>query len=217
MDGAVLAALAGIAGAAWGYSSDRIAARWPAHEDGSIRPRDWRTSLVVVAGAASFAATEARFGTDLPALAIVGAYVIALVLLFATDLDQKLLPDVITLPLIAFAIIAFVTGAGPFVLTTDELLWAGAAAILIPAGLFILAIPFGAGAIGEGDLKLLVSVGLLAGAPKIFSALVIGALSAGVLVAILVFIRRLTLKSYVPYGPFLIVGTMWAILALPPR
>jgi hypothetical protein len=27
-------------------------------------------------------------------------YVIALVLLFATDLDQKLLPDVITLPLV---------------------------------------------------------------------------------------------------------------------
>jgi leader peptidase (prepilin peptidase)/N-methyltransferase len=215
MDGALLVALAGLAGAGWGYTADRIAARWPAHEDGSIRPRDWRTWLVVLAGATSVAATVARFGTDLPALAFVGAYVVALVLLFATDLDQKLLPDVITLPLIALAGLAFVTGAGPFVRTTDDLAWAAAAALLIPAGLFLLAIPFGAGAIGEGDLKLLVSVGLLAGAPKLFYALVIGALLAGVLVAILVFIRRLTLKSYVPYGPFLIIGTLWAILALP--
>jgi leader peptidase (prepilin peptidase) / N-methyltransferase len=217
MDGAVLVAIAGIAGAAWGYAADRIAARWPAHEDGSIRPRDWRTWLVVVAGAVSAGATVARFGTDLPALAFVGVYVVALVLLFATDLDQKLLPDVITLPLIALAVLAFVTAGGPFVRTTDDLLWAGAAAVLIPAALFVLAIPFGAGAIGQGDLKLLVSVGLLAGAAKLFYALVIGALLAGVLVAVLVFVRRLTLKSYVPYGPFLIIGTLWALLALPPQ
>ena len=217
MDGAVVIALAGIAGAGWGYASDRIAARWPAHEDGSVRPRDWRTWLVVVAGAVSCAATLARFGTDLPALAFVGVYVVALVLLFATDLDQRLLPDVVTLPLIALAVLAFVTAAGPFVRTTDELIWAAAAAVLIPAALLVLAIPFGAGAIGQGDLKLLVSVGLLAGAPKLFYALVIGALLAGVVVAILVLIRRLTLKSYVPYGPFLIVGTLWVLLALPTR
>ena len=37
-------------GLAWGYGADRIAARWPAHEDGSIRAIDWRTSLVVVVG-----------------------------------------------------------------------------------------------------------------------------------------------------------------------
>jgi leader peptidase (prepilin peptidase)/N-methyltransferase len=217
MGGAILVALAGIAGAGWGYASDRIAARWPAHEDGSVRPRDWRTWLVVLAGAVSGGATLARFGTDLPALAIVGVYVVALVLLFATDLDQRLLPDVVTLPLIGLAGLAYVTGAGPFVRTTDELLWAAGAAVLIPAGLFVLAIPFGAGAIGQGDLKLLLSVGLLAGALKLFYALAIGALLAGVIVAILVFIRRLTLKSYVPYGPFLIVGTLWVILALPAR
>ena len=37
------------------------------------------------------------------------------------------------------------------------------AAVVIPAVLFVLSIPFGAGAIGIGDIKLLVSVGLLAG------------------------------------------------------
>jgi leader peptidase (prepilin peptidase)/N-methyltransferase len=215
MDGAVLAALAGIVGAAWGYAADRIAARWPEHEDGSIRPRDWRTVLVVVAGGLSFAATLARFGTDPAALLFVGAYVVALGLLFATDLDQKLLPDVITLPLIGLAALAYVTGAGPFVRTTDDLLWAVAGAVVVPVALFVLAIPFGAGAIGRGDLKLLVSVGLLAGAQQLFYALVVGALLAGVIVAVLVFVRRLTLKSYVPYGPFLIVGALWAILALP--
>jgi leader peptidase (prepilin peptidase) / N-methyltransferase len=214
MDGTVLVALAGIAGAAWGYASDRIGARWPAHEDGSVRARDWRTVVVVLVGALAGAATVARFGGSPQHLVVIGIYVIALVLLFATDLDQRLLPDVITLPLVPYALIVFVLGAGPFVHTTDDLLWAAAAAILIPLALFVLAIPFGKGAIGEGDLKLLVSVALLAGAANVFYGLVAGALLAGLVVGVLVFSRRLTMHSYVPYGPFLIAGSLWAILAL---
>jgi prepilin signal peptidase PulO-like enzyme (type II secretory pathway) len=208
-----IALVAGL-GLAWGFASDRIAARWPAHEDGSIRAIDWRTLLVVLLGGAAFGATVARFGGHAEQLLVVSVYVVALVLLFATDLDQKLLPDVITLPLILLAVVAFVIGTGPFVHTVEDLAWAAAAALGIPLGLYLLAIPFGAGAIGEGDLKLLVSAGLLAGALKLFYALVAGALLAGVVVAILVFGRRLSMKSFVPYGPFLIAGILWALLAL---
>jgi leader peptidase (prepilin peptidase)/N-methyltransferase len=208
-------AIAVLLGLAWGFASDRIAARWPAHEDGSIRRLDWRTVLVVAAGGAASWATLARFGGDAGQLLVVGTYVVALVLLFATDLDQRLLPDVITLPLIGLALVAFATGGGPYVHTVEDLAWATAAAIGIPVGLYLLAIPFGAGAIGEGDLKLLVSVGLLGGAAKLFYGLLAGALLAGVVIGILVVARRITLRSYVPYGPFLIVGAMWSLLALP--
>jgi leader peptidase (prepilin peptidase)/N-methyltransferase len=208
-------ALAVVAGLAWGFASDRIAARWPVHEDGSVRRLDWRTPLVVALSGAAFGGTVARFGEHPEQLLVVGVYVVALILLFATDLDQKLLPDVITLPLVLLALGAFVAGAGPYVRSPEDLAWAAAAAIAVPLGLFLLAIPFGAGAIGQGDLKLLVSVGLLAGAAKLFYGLVVGALLAGVVVAILVFIRRLSMKSFVPYGPFLIAGALWSIVALP--
>jgi leader peptidase (prepilin peptidase)/N-methyltransferase len=210
----LFAIAAAILGLGWGFASDRIAARWPAHEDGSIRAMDWRTILVVVTGGVAFFATVARFEGNPAALLVIGAYVVALVLLFATDLDQRLLPDVITLPLVIFALAAFVTGTGPFVHAPDELAWAAAAAILVPLGLFLLAIPFGAGAIGQGDLKLLVSVGLLAGGLNLFYALVSGAILAGIVVAILVVTRRITMKSFVPYGPFLIAGTLWVLLGL---
>jgi len=211
----LLLAGAGITGLAWGFAADRVAARWPAHEDGSIRRIDWRTPLVVLLGGLAFAATLARFGGNLGPLLIVGGFVAALIVLFATDLDQRLLPDHITLPLVALAVIVTVTGNSPFIHTTDELLWAVAAAVVVPLALFLLAIPFGAGAIGQGDLKLLVSVGLLTGALNLFYGLVAGALLAGITVAILVFTRRISMKSYVPYGPFLILGILWAILALP--
>lgn len=208
-------ALAAILGLGWGFVADRISARWPVHEDGSIRKIDWRTAAVVLMGGAAFAATVARFGGSLDQLAVVGLYTVALVLLFATDLDQKLLPDVITLPLILLALVAYATGAGPYVRTTDDLIWAAGAAIALPLGLFIIAIPFGDGAIGQGDLKLLISVGLLGGAVKVFYGLVAGALLAGFVIIALVAIRRITLKSFVPYGPFLIAGALWSILVLP--
>jgi leader peptidase (prepilin peptidase)/N-methyltransferase len=215
LDQTILVALAGLAGAAWGVASDRLAARWPAHEDGSVRPVDWRTPIVAALGAVAFAGTVVRFGATPVPLAVVGPYVAALIVLFATDLDQRLLPDVITLPLIAFALLVYIVGASPFVPTVQDFAWAAGAALVVPLALFLLAIPFGQGAIGQGDLKLLVSVGLLAGSGKLFYALVAGALLAGLTVGILLFVRRISLKSFVPYGPFLIAGTLWAILGLP--
>jgi leader peptidase (prepilin peptidase)/N-methyltransferase len=148
-------------------------------------------------------------------LLVVGAYVVALVVLFATDLDQRLLPDVLTLPMVGFAVLVYAVGASPFLVSNEDFLWAAGAALAVPLGLFLLAIPFGQGAIGQGDLKLLVSVSLLAGAGNLVYALIAGALAAGITVGVLLFVRRISLKSFVPYGPFLIAGTLWAILALP--
>jgi prepilin signal peptidase PulO-like enzyme (type II secretory pathway) len=215
MDGAIFIAIAAALGIGFGYGADRLAARWPEHEDGAIRERDWRTPIVAIAGGLAFAATVARFGANPVHLGVVFAYVAVLVVLFAIDLDQRLLPNLLTYPLIAFALVVYAVGANPFIPRVEDFAWAVVAAVAVPIALFLLAIPFGSGAIGEGDLKLLVSVGLFAGASKLFSGLVVGALAAGVVVAILVFIRRLSMKSFVPYGPFLIAGTMWAILGLP--
>ena len=75
-----------------------------------------------------------------------------------------------------------------------------------------MALPFGAGAIGIGDLKLLVSVGLLAGPLGLVTATIDGALLAGLVVVILLAARRITLRSYIPFGPFLIMGGAFAIL-----
>jgi leader peptidase (prepilin peptidase) / N-methyltransferase len=215
MDVALLVALAGVLGVGFGYGADRLAARWPEHEDGAIRARDWRTPIVVVIGGLAFAATAARFATNPVYLAAVFPYVAVLVVLFAIDLDQRLLPNVLTYPLVVFALVVYALGASPFVHGVEDLAWAAAAAVVVPVALYLLAIPFGSGAIGEGDLKLLVSVGLFAGAANLFYGLIAGALAAGIVVAILVFIRRLSMKSFVPYGPFLIAGTLWAILAVP--
>ena len=50
---------------------------------------------------------------------------------------------------------------------------------------------------------------------RLFFGLIAAAVIAALVILVLIALRRITLKSYVPYGPFLIIGTLWAILALP--
>ena len=203
--------VAAVVGGIWGFVADRMGARWPEHEDGSIRPIDWRTPAVALTGAIASALLVVRHADTPASLAYLWILIAALVLLFATDLDQRLLPDIITLPIVGYALLGFVTGVGPFVKTPGDLLVATIAAIAVPGIFYVISIPFGSGAIGLGDLKLLFGVGLLAGAERLVAAVIVGVIVAAVGILVLLAARRITLKSYVPYGPFLIIGAIWAL------
>ena len=116
-------------------------------------------------------------------MAVFVAYVVALVLLLATDLDQRLLPDLITLPMIVVAFAFAISGQNPLVGGA----WpaALAAALVIPAVLYLLSLLFGAGAFGLGDVKLLVSVGLMSGAYRAILGTVAGTFLAGIVIVVL--------------------------------
>ena len=208
----IAAILLAVVGAAWGFAADRIAARWPAHEDGSIRGIDWRTVVVVLSGAAALGAITLRFGDAgvVPAAAFL-AWAVALVLLLATDLDQRLLPNELTLPMIPAALALTLAGQNPL-LAPGDLPIALLVAIAVPGFLWLVSIPFGAGAIGQGDLKLLVSAGILGGPLRLMTGGIWGALLGGAVILGLLMARRITLKTYVPFGPFLIYGALAAIL-----
>lgn len=204
-----LALALAVAGGIWGVVADRISTRWPDHEEGYVaRPAGWRTAVVALVGAVSLGALPTRFDEPAPTV-LFGAVLVALVLLLATDLDQRLLPDLITLPLVPVAGAAAVAGINPFV--EGQLAGAALAAVVFPIGLFALSIPFGAGAIGMGDLKLMVGVGLLLGLYRTLLGLMAGALLSGLVVLVLLVTRRVTLRTFIPFGPFLILGAMWAI------
>jgi prepilin signal peptidase PulO-like enzyme (type II secretory pathway) len=200
----------GLVGAVWGAVADRIGARWPAHEDGSIRKVDWRTAVVIVFGVVALAVVPARFD-DTPQRLLFGAFFAALVLLMATDLDQRLLPNEITLPLIAIGLAVLVWG-GDSLINRSAAWTVIAGAVVVPALLYLASLPFGAGAFGIGDVKLLAGSGLLLGLVRLIYVVVIGAVLGGVVIVALLLVRRITLKSYVPFGPFLIAAIVWATL-----
>jgi len=205
-----LVPLFGLAGLAWGVAAARIAARWPAHEDGSVRPVDWRLAVVAVFGAVAMAAVPERFGDPGQRL-LFGAVFAACVLLMATDLDQKLMPDVITLPLIVLGAAALAWG-GDSLVSRSPLWLAVVGAVAVPGLLFAASLPFGAGAFGLGDVKFLAGVGLLVGFIRLVIAVFVGALISGLVIFVLLAARRITLRSYIPFGPFLIIGAVWSAL-----
>jgi leader peptidase (prepilin peptidase)/N-methyltransferase len=90
-----------------------------------------------------------------------------------------------------------------------------AAALAIPAVLYLPSIPFGAGAFGLGDVKLLIGVGLLAGGERALGCAIFSLLLAGVVLVVLLAARRIGRKTYVPFGPFFIIGALWAVLLRP--
>ncbi len=209
----LVAVLLAVAGAAWGLASDRIAVRWPEHEEAFVAGRapGWRTAVCVVVGAVGLGALPLRYA-DPVAMLVTGAYASALVLLLATDLDQRLLPNLVTYPAIPAVLAVTVLGLNPLIPVTAIPI-AAIVTLVVVGLLFLASVPFGVGAIGIGDLKLLVSAGLLLGAYGLVIAVVRGALLAGVVVVLLLVTRRVGLRDFIPYGPFLIVGVLWVLLA----
>jgi leader peptidase (prepilin peptidase)/N-methyltransferase len=126
--------------------------------------------------------------------------VTALVPITLIDLEQRLIPNRITLPAAIGAILAGALLDPGFV---PEQLIAGAAA----GGFFLLAALAYPRGMGMGDVKLAGVLGLYLGravAPGIFIALI-----AGVLVGVVVIARKGAQegrKTAVPFGPFLALG-----------
>jgi leader peptidase (prepilin peptidase)/N-methyltransferase len=207
-----LSLVLGTAGAALGVIADRFATRWPAHDEEHPPGRriDWRTAVCGVVGAVALGLLPLRLGGDVLGLVVFGAWFVSLIVGLATDLDQRVLPDELTLPVIPVALLYAVSGLNPLV--GGGLLLAVLAAVLIPAVLYLPSIPFGAGAFGLGDVKLLAGAGLLLGGERALGGVVFGLILAGVVLVVLLVTRRIGRKSYVPFGPFLILGALWAVL-----
>jgi leader peptidase (prepilin peptidase)/N-methyltransferase len=201
-----------LAGGLLGFAADRLATRWPEHDEEHPPGRriDWRTWACIALGGFAGWLLADRFGGDPLLVAIFGAWFATLIVGFATDLDQRLLPDELTLPVIPVAAILAVSGRNPLI--DGELGLAIVVAVVVPVALFLASIPFGAGAFGIGDVKLLAGVGLMTGGVRAFTGLVSGLFAAGIVLALLLATRRIGRRTFVPFGPFLIFGALWGIL-----
>jgi prepilin signal peptidase PulO-like enzyme (type II secretory pathway) len=208
----LLPVLLAIGGALLGVVADRFATRWPEHDEENPAGRavGWRTVASAGIGAFAFWLLADRFA-DATVLtqALFGLWFATLVVGFAIDLDQRLLPDELTLPVIPIALLFAVSGQNPLV--GQELIPALIVASVVPLGLYLASIPFGAGAFGMGDVKLLIGVGLMTGLIRAFSGLLGGLLAAGLVLAVLLATRRIGRRTFVPFGPFLIFGALWGI------
>jgi leader peptidase (prepilin peptidase)/N-methyltransferase len=209
-----LSAVLGAGGFALGLAADRLATHWPEHDEEHPPGRavGWRTATTALVGALALGLLPLRFSAtgDPVAFLVFGAWFVTLVVGLATDLDQRLLPDLLTLPVIPVGLLYALSGSNPLV--GGDLVPAVSAAVAIPTVLFLSSIPFGAGAFGIGDVKLLAGVGLMAGGSRALSGVVFALVLSGIVLLVLLAARRIGRRTYVPFGPFFILGALWAVL-----
>jgi leader peptidase (prepilin peptidase)/N-methyltransferase len=165
-------------------------------------PRRHRLA-VAAAGAALAVLCFVRFGVS--GRASVDAVVaVALVLLAAIDLDRRLLPNAIVLPVLGFVLPAQIA---LFPDRTVEWLLASVGAALF---LFLPLIVYPAG-MGLGDVKMAALLGAALG-KAVVGAFVAGLFAAAVVAAV-VLARggRDARRTAIPFGPFLAFGALLAL------
>jgi prepilin signal peptidase PulO-like enzyme (type II secretory pathway) len=128
----------------------------------------------------------------------------SLIIIFVYDLRHYLIPDKVLFPAIVITLI--------YDLTNFQQIWNDLLAAVIAAGFFLLIFLMSKGrAMGFGDVKLAILMGLLLGLPNILAALFLAFLFGAIIGIILMLIHKKGLKSEIPFGPFLIAGTFAAI------
>ena len=124
-----------------------------------------------------------------------------LIIIFVYDLKHYIIPDKIIYPAIVIAFLYQLFGHWDFIFAAF-----GAAA-------FFLAIVLISREkwMGMGDVKLAFLMGLILGLPNILVALFSGFFLGAIIGTGLIISKRKTLKSQVPFGPFLVAGTFIAL------
>ena len=159
-----------------------------------------------------------------PLLFIDSVYAALLVQVLGFDLKTRYILDLVMFPSWVIALgLAFLTPWTP-IATWPWPDWRTAPiAALIAGGIFLLLylggqFVFGTEAFGFGDVKLAVFIGMATGLSnlRMVHALLYGVFLGGFVAIILLITRIRRLKEAVPYGPFLVIGTLIILLTQPP-
>jgi leader peptidase (prepilin peptidase)/N-methyltransferase len=170
---------------------------------------NWRWLVLETITALSFVFFWLRYGPSVQ-LCLVTLYSCALFLIFVIDLEHRLILRVVVLPAIGLAIVGsyFYPGLG-----WRRALVGGALAFLFFYVVVLIGrLAFGRAAMGRGDANLAGFVGLITGFPEIIVALIITVCLGGLVSLVLVVSGTKGLRSYIPYGVFLVVGGLATLL-----
>jgi leader peptidase (prepilin peptidase)/N-methyltransferase len=177
-----------------------------------------RYLVVELTTAALFALTAYRYGPTLSAVkwCIFGAIMVAL---FWTDLEERILPDELTLGGAAAGLALSIAVPVPGMFFSHWGRWARSTADALIAGMALSLPIWGLGslygrirkreALGRGDVKLLATIGVFLGLEDGLLALLLGAVAGSVVGLAYIFWTRKDAASYeLPFGSFLCLGAI---------
>jgi leader peptidase (prepilin peptidase)/N-methyltransferase len=129
----------------------------------------------------------------------------ALLIISFIDLAHKIVPNAITLPGILVGLLASIT-------LTSVGIVNGMLGLCLGGGLFLLIALVRPGGMGIGDVKLIAMIGAFLGWQAVLVTILLSA-SLGALVGIsLILLKKKGRKDPVPFGPFLAIGALIAMV-----
>ena len=139
-----------------------------------------------------------------------------LIIIFVYDLKHYLIPDQVIYPAIAIAFLYRLFGILNFghwnLFGILRPLINPLFSAIFASAFFLLIVLVSRGHwMGFGDVKLAFFMGLFLGFPKIFGALFLAFFIGAIVGLILISLGKKTLKSEIPFGPFLVTGTFLSI------
>lgn len=146
-------------------------------------------------------------------LALYGLATLALLLIFVTDLEHHLILDVVTYP----AIIGLLALG---IILNHQMLFFMVVGALIAGAIFgvcyaLAYLIYHTDALGLGDVKLAVLIGLMIGWPSIINALFYGTLAGAATGMVLMIAQRADRHTMIPLGTGLSLGAFLALLLAP--
>jgi len=166
-----------------------------------------RVLWVEITAGALFALLFWKYGLTLD-YAIMAFYCCIFLVILVIDLEHKLILNVIVYPMMPVALIISSLYPQPSVHQFTNALIGGAAGFFI----FLLIYLLSRGGMGMGDVKMAAFIGLAAGIPGIFTAILLAIISGGIIAILLLLFKLKKRKEGIPFGPFLAIGAVATLL-----
>jgi len=129
------------------------------------------------------------------------------IMIFIFDLKWFIIPDGLTFSGIAVTLFYLILSTFLNVLSVEELFVRVLTAFIVFLFFFALYFFSEGKAMGFGDVKLVVFLGLLLSFPNILPALFVAFFLGAVIGLIMMLFKKKGMKSEIPFGPFLVFGT----------
>ena len=145
-------------------------------------------------------------------------FVSVLIIILFIDYDKMIIPDKLVLTLMIGGVFVFIYNILYGYKLYEPVNWYNpligmfsASGILLLISIIGLIIYKNDGAMGMGDVKLMIPAGIFLGWKLVIIALIGGVFAGGVIGALLMILKKKEGKSKIPFGPFLIFGILLAI------
>lgn len=191
----LLAALLAWGGARWSKSLY--------HYEMQRRSIPWRDGVTVILAIITSAIAVWQ-SQGLVSAAFMALWSVIFVLISIIDIETHFIPNIIIFPAIGSAFLAayLVDPRLSFIVA----LFGALIGLIFMTILYLAAGILYPGGLGLGDVKLAIFIGAVTGMWAVLYSLVAGMALSGIILPLLLALRRISLKTYVPYGPYLCFG-----------